>query len=67
MDRDSFDDDDNKPDSKAGKYFEFDCPECNAHNPYEDGFIVGAEVLCFYCGSNFKAAMSGSRLKMKSI
>lgn len=32
---------------------EFDCPVCNANNPYGDGFAVGEEIYCFYCSTRF--------------
>lgn len=31
----------------------FDCPDCTANNPYDDGFGAGDEVRCYYCGSEF--------------
>ncbi len=37
---------------------EFDCPECNANNPYDDGFGPGDEVRCFYCGLEFKVEVN---------
>ena len=46
---------------------EFECPECNAHNPYPDGFAIGGEVICFYCGMSFKVTWTGSKLKLKSL
>ena len=59
--------DDEKPDQREGMHFEFECPDCNAHNPYDDGFRVGSEVLCFYCGNQFKVAMSEGKLKLKDL
>ncbi len=32
---------------------EFDCPECSANNPYDDGFRPGEEIRCYYCGAEF--------------
>ncbi len=32
------------------RFTEFECPECDANNPYDDGFEVGDEIACFYCG-----------------
>ena len=57
--------DDEKPDLKEGMHFEFDCPECNAHNPYHDGFKPGSEVLCFYCGTTFRVVQSEGKLRFK--
>lgn len=33
---------------------EFDCPECSANNPYDEGFRVGDEVVCQYCGQPWR-------------
>jgi hypothetical protein len=45
---------------------EFECPVCNANNPYDDGFGEGDEVRCFYCGQEFKAFLTGvGRLKLR--
>lgn len=60
-------DDDEKPDPKAGLHFEFECPECNAHNPYADGFRVGQEIQCFYCGQEFKVSDSDGKLKFRPL
>ena len=37
---------------------EFDCPVCNANNPYGDGFGPGDEIRCFYCGQEFQVAVT---------
>lgn len=63
----NFDDDDEKPNPNAGKHFEFDCPECNAHNPYDDGFTAGQEIQCFYCGNEFKVSDNDGRLKFRAV
>jgi hypothetical protein len=65
MDR-NFDDDDEKPAPRSGRVFEFECPDCNAHNPYHDGFADGDEVLCFYCGTEFKVRLAEGRVKLKA-
>jgi len=46
---------------------EFECPECNAHNPCDDGFKIGTEVLCNYCGLTFLAKEHGSGYKLKEV
>jgi transcription elongation factor Elf1 len=33
---------------------EWDCPVCDANNPAEDGFRHGAELICCYCGLQFR-------------
>jgi hypothetical protein len=63
MDPLHFDDDDEK--EKKQKTNEFECPECYAHNPVDDGFADGGEVTCFYCGVEFHVIESGGRFKFK--
>jgi hypothetical protein len=47
----SDDDDDDAPKKRRGPpWDEFECPECTAYNPYGDGFEVGDELACQYCG-----------------
>jgi transcription elongation factor Elf1 len=63
------DDDDDGPRLKPGatQFFEFDCPECNANNPWPDGFKHKDEVLCHYCGSAFDVRVTDEgKLKLKS-
>ena len=62
---DDDDDDDNK--RKRRKHDEFECPECNAHNPVPDGYDDGSEVQCFYCGAEFKAVLQSGRFKFKAL
>ena len=50
------------------KFDEFDCPTCNANNPYGDGFKVGDEIRCFYCGTEFKVKVTDTgKLKLKEM
>ncbi|MCC7071816.1 MAG: hypothetical protein IT383_10865 [Deltaproteobacteria bacterium] len=67
MDRSYDDEDEMKGEKKDKARFEFECPECNAHNPYHDGFSLGSEVLCFYCGQEFKVTESDGRWKYKPL
>ena len=32
------------------RWDEFECPECSAHNPWDDGFVPGDELFCSWCG-----------------
>lgn len=64
------DDDDERPDgSERGRqrrFQDFDCPDCSANNPYDDGFGDGDEIRCYYCGQEFKATVSEEgRLRLK--
>jgi rubredoxin len=44
----------------------FDCPECTANNPYDDGFTVGDEIRCFYCGAEFDVLEGDGKLKFRA-
>lgn len=51
---------------KKRSFDEFDCPVCNANNPYGDGFRVGDEIRCFYCGTEYKVKVTDTgKLKLK--
>jgi len=53
-------------DGQARRFQDFDCPACNANNPYDDGFGHGDEVLCYYCGQEFKVRVTDEgRLRLK--
>ncbi len=55
-------------DAKVKMLYEFDCPECDANNPYPDGFGQGTEVRCFYCGSEYRVCLSeGGKWKFRMI
>ncbi|MFN0061275.1 MAG: hypothetical protein ACKVPX_01980 [Myxococcaceae bacterium] len=50
------------------RYADFDCPTCNANNPVEDGLGQGEEVLCNYCGTEFRVMVSDSgKLRLREI
>ncbi len=50
------------------RFTEFECPDCDAHNPYDDGFTDGDEVRCCYCGQLFEVHVTESgRLKLKEV
>ncbi|HET7754692.1 MAG TPA: hypothetical protein VFK85_12355 [Anaeromyxobacteraceae bacterium] len=58
----SFGDDDEESEfqenGRRRRFREFDCPECAANNPLDDGFVDGDEVLCNYCGQELRAQVS---------
>jgi len=65
---DDDDDDDNKKGEKGDTKFEFDCPSCNANNPWPDGFKDREEVNCHYCGTTLEARFAdGSKLKLREV
>jgi hypothetical protein len=63
------DDDDLDAGAAAGhrrRFTDFDCPSCAANNPYDDGFGDGDEVLCYYCGQEYRAEVSDEgRLRLR--
>ncbi|HTT72509.1 MAG TPA: hypothetical protein VMG32_14890 [Anaeromyxobacteraceae bacterium] len=66
----AWDDEDETPGAgeQGPRFKDFDCPVCNANNPYDDGFVAGDEVRCFYCGQDFAVGLgSGGRLRLKEI
>ncbi len=53
---------------RARRFKDFDCPDCAANNPYDDGFGHGDEVLCYYCGQEYRVEVSDAgKLKLKVI
>jgi len=66
-----YDEDDEKDESSEGtarRFGDFDCPECAANNPYDDGFGNGDEIRCYYCGDDFKVTVTDSgRLKLRLL
>jgi transcription elongation factor Elf1 len=47
---------------------DFDCPSCNANNPSDEPLEDGAEVLCNYCGTEFKVTvLDNGRLKFREV
>ena len=53
---------------KKKTFKEFECPICNAFNPYDDGFKADDEVRCCYCGCGFTVIVSEmGAMKLKEI
>lgn len=71
MNRDHDDEDDARGDEvlgRARRFGDFDCPECNANNPYDDTFGHGDEIRCYYCGQEFRADVNDDgRLRLKVV
>lgn len=66
----SYDEDDDKPDEgkKKKKFDEFDCPTCNANNPWPDGLHDGEEINCHYCGTSFMVRFTDEgKMKLREI
>jgi transcription elongation factor Elf1 len=54
-------DDDEKELARSGAkslFKEFDCPSCNANNPTDPPFGNDDEVLCNYCGAEFRVKVT---------
>jgi len=50
------------------RFKDFDCPDCNANNPYDDSFGDGDEIRCYYCGTEFKVQVNEEgRMRLKSM
>lgn len=68
---DAYDEDEQPRDEDLGRsrrFEDFDCPDCNANNPYDDNFGDGDEVRCYYCGQEFRVEVNDSgRLRLKVL
>jgi DNA-directed RNA polymerase subunit RPC12/RpoP len=50
------------------KRYEFDCPVCDANNPYDDGFSDGDEMRCNYCGQDLLVQLTeAGKIKFKQL
>jgi DNA-directed RNA polymerase subunit RPC12/RpoP len=70
FDRSYEDDDDKKSEGEgSGRRFQdFDCPDCSANNPWDDGIGDGDEIRCYYCGQEYLAQVTDEgRLKLKAM
>ena len=57
----AYDDEDEKQPEALGagrRFKDFDCPECSANNPWDDGIRDGDQVRCLYCGQEFTAGVT---------
>ena len=66
----AFDDDEveghGSGEGRARRFQDFDCPACNANNPYDDGIGDGDEILCYYCGQEYRVKVTEEgRLRLK--
>jgi len=63
----NYDDDEPKA-NLHGRFTEFNCPDCTANNPMGDGFTVGDEIRCMYCGLEYKVQDRGDgRIKLREM
>jgi len=66
VDPNAFDDDSADEGGRGRRFADFDCPACNANNPYDEAFGDGDEVLCYYCGQEFEVLVSDEgRLRLR--
>jgi DNA-directed RNA polymerase subunit RPC12/RpoP len=67
----AYDDDEEKQPESLGadrRFQDFDCPDCNANNPWDDGIGDGDEIRCYYCGQEFLAQVTDEgRLKLRAV
>jgi hypothetical protein len=61
-----FDEDDApREHDRRRRFTELECPACDAVTPCDEGFGDGDDVLCCYCGQEFRAKVSDDgRLKL---
>ncbi len=53
---------------RGRRFKDFDCPDCAANNPYDDGFGQGDQVLCYYCGQQYDVRVDDSgRLRLRPV
>lgn len=68
IDRGYEDDDIESDEGRTRRFQDFDCPDCSANNPYDDGFGDGDEVRCFYCGQDYSVVVTeAGRLRLKAL
>ena len=69
LDPNHYEEEQEGPGEKEGRrrsFRDFDCPTCSANNPYDDGFGDGDEVLCYYCGQEYKVLVNeDGRLRLR--
>jgi hypothetical protein len=69
LDPNHYEEEKGDPGEKEGRrraFKDFDCPTCNANNPYDEGFGDGDEVLCYYCGQEYKVLVNDEgRLRLR--
>jgi len=52
----------------SSRFKEFDCPSCNANNPADPPFGDGEEVLCNYCGTEYRVKVTDEgKLRLKEM
>ena len=64
------DDDDVDSGGRGSKtrFADFDCPSCDANNPASEPIGAGDEVLCNYCGTEYRVKITEEgRLQLKEI
>ena len=61
----AFEEDDAPKEVGRRRFTEFECPACDATNPCDDGLGDGDDVICCYCGLEFRAAVTDGRLKLR--
>jgi DNA-directed RNA polymerase subunit RPC12/RpoP len=69
-DRSYDEDEDKRPDAQgtSRRFQDFDCPDCSANNPWDDGFGNGDEIRCYYCGQEYLAQVTEEgRLKLRAL
>jgi len=56
-----------KRDTKGLRWTEFECPDCSADNPWDDGFGLGDELFCSWCGNRFRVRRGKSEESFRLV
>jgi hypothetical protein len=68
---DKYEEADEKEEKAGGphsQFKEFDCPSCSANNPCDPPFANGDELICNYCGAQYKVVVTDEgRAKFKEM
>ena len=50
------------------RFTEWDCPSCDANNPFDDGFKHSDEIICNWCGATYRVdTVAENRFKLIPI
>lgn len=62
------DDKEKQANGASSRFKEFDCPSCNANNPADPPFGDGEEILCNYCGTEYRVKVTDEgKLRLKEM
>lgn len=56
-----------KNNPKQKRWTDWECPECTANNVHGDGFVVGDELFCAWCGQVFQVRRGEDEDRFKLV